>query len=309
MELNFKKISAYTLLLPILGFYLVGCTTNNRAPQTVQNNPSPTNTPTPDSSPFMQESEDRVELPNEWTSVYDGALFIKLAYPNEWYLRPATNRQGELAVYSFDPSQTPNQGSVPASEIKVGIVYFGPNDPRESTPNENSIISETQRSIDGYRARVMDSRGQRGSAKIVEIMINKDETYLISAYPLESELMPTFLEMLDYIDLDARAPVSINSFEVSSTIQSPAQINGTIIGSWLFEGQTKIELRGFNSDLIAESTISTNQDWMTNEKINFQGKVNFDDPDENGGYLYIQKSNPSGLVNKQETFSVPVRFN
>jgi hypothetical protein len=47
---------------------------------------------------------------------------------------------------------------------------------------------------------------------------------------------------------------------------------------------------------------------MTENFINFQGKIEFSQPITETGYILFKKDNPSGLPEHDELFKMPVKF-
>lgn len=292
-----------SILIPTF-IFLAGC-------QPSSPNPSPTPTPSPNqitTSPTPEPTLESVEIPTDWTWVYDGTVGVHLAYPADWHLRPALGTQGELAVYSFDPNQTPDSGGVPESEIKVAVTYFGATDSRQLTFDPTEIVSESRTSVDDYAATTREIDGMGGTSIVTEININPNEVYAISAYPASTTFIETYQQILDYIDINAGPPTTIDSPKIASPVTSPLTISGTAPGNWMTEGQMHIELTNTNGNLIAETTATSSQSWMTTEPIPFSATLNFTSPSSNLGILYFHQGNPSGIPSNTTVFTWPVSF-
>lgn len=305
MTRQIQKYTGLLLTIAVLG----GCQRN--APNQQSPNVSPTPTVTPTSGQQLETpppTPDQVQIPQDWTRFYDGVIGVRLAYPTDWFVSPASSDQGEFAVYSFNPTTTPDKGGISSDQLKVAIVSFSDENERSLTIDDDSIISQQRISVDDYAATLYELSGQAGTSRSVEININTTDTYFISAYPRNSELINIFDDILEYIDLNAPQPVTISGITPGMEINSPLSVSGTIPGNWMFEAQTTMELRTAGSEIITSTTIDTQADWQTTEQIPFSGQLTFQSPDAILGYIYIQKSNPSGIPNNQETFSWPIRF-
>lgn len=264
---------------------------------------SPTSEPSPQKS--MSPDKDMQELPDGWTRAFDGASNYQFAYPNEWTLRPATSRNGESAVYSFDPEETPDTGGVPVEQLKIAVVYFPEEDEREIT--FDNIESETELVVDGFNATQYVTSGAMGGS--VSTLVEMDQgKYLVSAYPPDSEMLEVYDEFLNYIDLDRSEPVDFVSPELSETVSSPLNINAAAKGNWFFEAQISLSLVTLTGENLVSTTAATREDWMTEELVTFDTEMEFNVPEENYGFVKIEKSNPSGMPQNANSFYWPVEF-
>lgn len=292
-----------------LGYYLYTTSGNQGGNQTPINGNAPTESvsPTESMEPTPTQGEKK-EIPQDWTKLYDGALEFQIAYPSSWTVRPATNLQGESAIYSFDPEQTPDTGGVPSDQLKVGLVYFAPNSNREVSYEDSEIISEQDLTVDGYSATKRVIEGPGGGSVTTEVILDNGGTYLISAYPPESELLDTYNQMLNYIDLDKDSPVIITSPELEGQITSPVIIEGQAPGNWFFEANLPISLKTITGETLAETGYATSEDWMTEQMIDFSAELSFETSEDNFGYVVIQTDNPSGIPRNMTSFYWPVVF-
>ncbi len=264
---------------------------------------SPTAKPSPKES--ILPDKDMQELPDGWTRAFDGAFNYQFAYPEDWTLRPATSRNGESAVYSFDPEDTPDTGGIPMEKLKIAVVYFPEEDEREIT--FDNIESETELVVDGFNATQYVTSGAMGGS--VSTLIEMDQgKYLLSAYPPDSELLEVYDEFLNYIDLDRSEPVDFVSPELSETVSSPLNINAAAKGNWFFEAQISLSLVTLNGENLVSTTAATQEDWMTENLVTFDTEMEFSLPEENYGFVKVDKSNPSGMPQNANSFFWPVEF-
>lgn len=92
-------------------------------------------------------------------------------------------------------------------------------------------------------------------------------------------------------------------------ISSPLFIAGQARGSWFFEASAPVVLTNWDGLIIAEGTIHTTKDWMTNEFVPFEGTLLFETPSYGDiGSLILQNDNPSGLPVYDKAIEIPIRY-
>ncbi|BCX15766.1 MAG: hypothetical protein KatS3mg097_658 [Candidatus Parcubacteria bacterium] len=111
--------------------------------------------------------------------------------------------------------------------------------------------------------------------------------------------------------------IEIFSPKPNEKIKSPLKITGQARGNWFFEATFPIVLTDWNGKIIAESYAQAKGEWMTTDFVPFEAILNFEttvfsDTLENHfsrrGYLILQKNNPSGLPEHDNTLKIPVIF-
>ena len=109
------------------------------------------------------------------------------------------------------------------------------------------------------------------------------------------------LEKMDIIRIDAPRPNQI--------ISSPLVINGQARGTWFFEGDFPIVLMNWDGLIIAEGYASAKGEWMTQDFVAFEARLEFEKPTyKNNGALILQKDNPSGLPENDDALELPIFF-
>ena len=94
-----------------------------------------------------------------------------------------------------------------------------------------------------------------------------------------------------------------------STISSPLAISGLASGAWMFEGSMTAVLTNWDGEIISETILSAEGDWMTEELVPFTGIMEFEQPEYGArGSLIIQASNPSGLPENQKNLEIQISF-
>lgn len=102
--------------------------------------------------------------------------------------------------------------------------------------------------------------------------------------------------------------ITIINIEPNDSISSPLKITGEVKGNWFFENSFPVKLTDMNNNVIAITTASSSEDWMTTNIIPFSATLTFDNPKTSEGFLVFQKDNPSGLPQNDASFSIPIKF-
>lgn len=103
--------------------------------------------------------------------------------------------------------------------------------------------------------------------------------------------------------------------KLNYSISSPVEISGKARGSWFFEATFPVEIYDENDNLLGSSfgQFISNPDkkdstWMTNDFVEFGGEIDFKESNSKSGYIIFKKDNPSGNLNSEESFKLPVQF-
>jgi len=94
----------------------------------------------------------------------------------------------------------------------------------------------------------------------------------------------------------------------NQTIESPLVISGEARGNWFFEGVFPIELLDNNDVVIAQGYATAKSEWMTEDFVQFESKIDFDTTAIEKGFLILEKDNPSGLPEYADELRIPVVF-
>ena len=91
-------------------------------------------------------------------------------------------------------------------------------------------------------------------------------------------------------------------------IISPDTIRGKARGTWFFEGSFAIRLLNNNGKEIAVGIAQAQEDWMTEDWVNFSAEIQFEKPASETGFLLFEKANPSGKAKFDQSLKFSVRF-
>ena len=109
--------------------------------------------------------------------------------------------------------------------------------------------------------------------------------------------------------------ISVTAPAVGQMITSPLQLTGEATGPWYFEASAPVELRDWQGNVIAQSFITAQGDWMVTNFVAFTGTIEFTSPYTAGdpaamqqGTLVFKKDNPSVLPENDSELIVPIQF-
>lgn len=94
-----------------------------------------------------------------------------------------------------------------------------------------------------------------------------------------------------------------------SEVSSPLRVAGRAKGSWFFEGSFPITLTDAYGNVIGQSHVTAQGEWMTENFVPFIGDLEFSNYIKGSqGTLILQKDNPSGLPEYDDAITIPVTF-
>jgi hypothetical protein len=91
-------------------------------------------------------------------------------------------------------------------------------------------------------------------------------------------------------------------------IKSPIKIEGQARGIWFFEGEFNANLYDDNGNFLGTAILTAKDDWMTENFVPFEGKLEFIQPSTSLGTLRFLSSDPSGLSENRKIFDLPIQF-
>ncbi|MDO8556968.1 MAG: Gmad2 immunoglobulin-like domain-containing protein [Candidatus Jorgensenbacteria bacterium] len=103
-------------------------------------------------------------------------------------------------------------------------------------------------------------------------------------------------------------PVVVFNPTPNAVISSPILISGQARGFWFFEASFPVKLLDGRGTLLAIGIAQADGDWMTEDLVPFNAKIEFTMPSSTKGVLVFKKDNPSGLPQNDAEIRVPVRF-
>ena len=102
--------------------------------------------------------------------------------------------------------------------------------------------------------------------------------------------------------------ISVTYPLTDNLVKSPLKVQGEARGSWYFEASFPVRLYDADGKELAVAVAQAKGEWMTEEFVPFEAVLTFTTPVTPTGKLVLQKDNPSGLPEHDDSVSIPVRF-
>ncbi len=102
--------------------------------------------------------------------------------------------------------------------------------------------------------------------------------------------------------------IKVTSPKPGDTVSNPIKIEGEARGSWFFEASFPARLLDADGKEIATIPVTAKTDWMTKDFVGFYAELKFDGVTTDTGTLILQRDNPSGLPDNDESMSIPIKF-
>jgi Immunoglobulin-like domain of bacterial spore germination. len=91
-------------------------------------------------------------------------------------------------------------------------------------------------------------------------------------------------------------------------VSSPMAVMGQVPGSWSFEASFPVKLEDSQGNIIAQTPAQVIGDWTTDNLVPFSVQLTWSSTENGNGTLILQKDNPSGLAENDDSVSIPVKF-
>lgn len=108
---------------------------------------------------------------------------------------------------------------------------------------------------------------------------------------------------LEKIDL-----IIVNSPRPNDTVESPLIVKGEARGYWFFEGSFPVKIFDEDNELLGVYVAIAEKEWMTEEFVPFEAKIDFPETKSKNGKLVLEKDNPSGLSQHDDSLIIPIKF-
>lgn len=120
----------------------------------------------------------------------------------------------------------------------------------------------------------------------------------------DTKRTPTTPEATSYVS----DKIIVNAPIPNSIVRSPLTVSGQARGNWYFEASFPVKLLDANGIVLASGPAQAKSDWMTTDFVSFEIKLTFDKPPANKGFLELEKDNPSGLPEFDDSIKIPILF-
>jgi hypothetical protein len=122
---------------------------------------------------------------------------------------------------------------------------------------------------------------------------------------------PSFAKTLYFVVEKSRlveAPVVVRFPKRDAILASPLSVAGVARGTWFFEASFPVYLEDEQGVVLARGIAQAQGDWMTTDYVSFLATLDFAKPARRKGFLVLQKDNPSGLPEHDDSRKIPILF-
>jgi len=102
--------------------------------------------------------------------------------------------------------------------------------------------------------------------------------------------------------------VKIYTPGINDTLVSPVIVMGEVPGNWSFEASFPIKILDAKGNVVAKASAQLLGEWMTTRLVPFSAKLIYTMAASGNGVLLLQKDNPSGLPENNDTVSIPIHL-
>jgi hypothetical protein len=163
----------------------------------------------------------------------------------------------------------------------------------------------------------------RNSIKIVLIVIilavvggifylKRNELSMSTPTPTPSATATPSTNPIPISDLiQVTTPVSGQQIDINpiSSAKSMVLVSGKARGSWYFEASFPVKILDAYGNILAEDSIQTSENWMTEDFVPFAKEIGFTPPSTLTGTVILMNDNPSGDPAKSRELQIPIKFN
>ncbi len=109
-------------------------------------------------------------------------------------------------------------------------------------------------------------------------------------------------------ELEKTNLIRIDSPRPNAIVTSPLEVTGQARGTWYFEASFPVKLLDGNGNQLAIIPAQAEGEWMTENFVQYKATLEFTAPTTATGTLVLEKDNPSGLPENEDSLIVPIRF-
>lgn len=115
--------------------------------------------------------------------------------------------------------------------------------------------------------------------------------------------LSTVSDSTSYKDL-----VRVSNLKAGDTIRNGFVLKGEARGTWFFEAVFSVKVVDKSGKVLGQAPATALSEWTTPDYVPFSSTLNFSAGKETEGFVVLEKDNPSGLPEKDDSFRIPVRF-
>lgn len=137
----------------------------------------------------------------------------------------------------------------------------------------------------------------------VDDLNQQDETSTTNDDSTKDEQKPIVTDIYQSVKL---VDIQVFSPKSDDTVASPLAIVGRVPGNWSFEANFPVILQDSEGNIIAQGPAQVLGDWMTEDMVPFSAVLTWTSTERGDGTLILQKSNPSGLPENDDSVSIAI---
>jgi spore germination protein GerM len=111
------------------------------------------------------------------------------------------------------------------------------------------------------------------------------------------------------IESEKGVQITINSPKDKSNVNCNFDVEGEVAGTWYFEGDFPVKITNMQDKELATGIATAQGEWMTEEKVEFNARLNCDKCKQGKAKLVFNKSNPSGKKTDSDSAVLEIQFN
>lgn len=93
-----------------------------------------------------------------------------------------------------------------------------------------------------------------------------------------------------------------------ATVSSPVGVIGRVPGNWSSEASFPVVLKDSTGKAVASGNATVLGNWQTTQLVPFSAKLTYSTSPTGSGTLVLEKDNPSGQTQNDDSVSIPVKF-
>lgn len=145
---------------------------------------------------------------------------------------------------------------------------------------------------------------RRGSVNKEDRAIQKA---ILESFRFESSRSPDN-DAVDNGEAGKEDLIRVSEPEENAVVSDPLKISGEAEGPWYFEGDFPVRLEDAEGNEIGRHYAQAQGEWMTEDLVEFEAELSFEEPSTDTGVLILEKANPSGLKENADEVRIPIRF-
>lgn len=118
---------------------------------------------------------------------------------------------------------------------------------------------------------------------------------------------PTVPASTHQVIFSSDGSLAISAPEMNAIVVSPLAVSGSAKG-WYFEATFPVKILDGDGTILGNGQAQAQSDWTTTSSVPFFAVISFTKPKYATGTIVFQKDNPSGLLQNDKKFVLPIRF-